>query len=294
MTNAPKKPTSGGEIKPSVPIPMFDEESNNKEFFVVTLEEGNEEHRIPFLVNFVNICEPKKFKRLIALELKSYKFYVITVNNQNSELRINNEYGKLKFTFDTHVYSVNADKVLKENSGYQKDLNQVVLKNYDYENIPERPKYYNSKYKTLIPANFNVFRDQQYTNAGQEGVEFKGIFSLIDTKIKMPTVKTGDTYEFFSIARCYATFQGREVDQVYAVPVPRDMKCYVNENDCTIRMVDSTNDVTYKVDSGELSIEEFKAFTNNVFRFKVILAKTVEEAMVTGLSRLSGLGPDER
>ncbi|TRY51800.1 Uncharacterized protein CTYZ_00003165 [Cryptosporidium tyzzeri] len=112
----------------------------------------------------------------------------------------------------------------------------------------------------------------------------------------MPTVKTNNVYEFFSIARCYATFKGYEVEKVYVVPVPipKDMKCYVDNNNCTIRMVDSINDITCKVESGELSIQEFKMLTNNVFRFKVIIAKSFEEAMITGLSRLRGLKPDDR
>lgn len=294
MTNLFKKPTPGGELKPATTQLLVDDETSNQEFLVVTLEEGGEEFRIPFLVNYQTRCQPNKFERLIVLDHKSYKFYIITVNNQNSELIIDNENGRLKFIFDTHIYSINTNKILEEKLGYKKDLNQVVVKNYDYEDIPNRPKYYNSKYRTLVPENFNVFRDQLCESTGQEGVDFIGVFSLIDTEIRMPTVKTNDVYEFFSIARCYATFKEIGFDKVYAVPVPRDMKCYVDNNNCTIRMVDSTDDVTYKVDSAELSIQEFKILTNNVFRFKVIIAKNLEEAMITGLSRLRGLRPDDR
>lgn len=294
MTCLIGRPRSGGEIKPLSPIPIYDEENNNKEFFIITQEEGERQFRIPFLVDYSSSFRPGEFKRLIALEHKSYKFYVITVNNQNSEGLIINESGKLRLTFDTQVYGVNLNKILEKKPGYQSDSNQVVVKTYDYEDIPNRPNYYNSRYRTLLPENFKIFRDQIYVSAGQEGVEFKGIFSLIDTEIRMPVAKKNGTYEFFSIARCYAAFQGLEVDHVYAVPIPKDMRCYVDENSGKIRMVDSTDDITFKVDSGELSVGEFKIITINIFKFRVIIAKDLKDAMINGLSRLRGLRPDER
>ena len=294
MTSSCRKPTEGGEIKPSPSLPVFDDETNNKEFLVVTLYEGGHEFRVPFLVNYETSCRPNDFQRLIALDHKSYKFYVITINNQNSSFTINNENGKLKFIFDHHVFSINKNKTIEEKSGYNKDFDQVISKSYDYDKIPNRPNYYNSKYKTLVPENFNIYRDQLCESAGQDGVDFIGIFSLIDTEIRMPILNKDKLYEFFSIARCYAAFRGNQVEKVYAVPVPKDMKCYVNNNDCTIRMVDSTDDVTYKVDSAELSIKELKILTNNVFRFKVIITNNLEQAMITGLSRLKGLDPHDR
>ncbi|CAD98356.1 Uncharacterized protein cpbgf_6005460 [Cryptosporidium parvum] len=160
MTNLFRKPTPRGELKPAISQLLVDDETSNKEFLVVILEEDGQEFRVPFLVNYETKCELNKFERLIVLDHKSYKFYIITVNNQNSKLNIDNENGKLKFIFDTHIYSINTNKILEKKLGYTKELNQVFLKDYNFENISNRPKYYNSKYQTLVPGNFNVFRDQ--------------------------------------------------------------------------------------------------------------------------------------
>ncbi|WKS78662.1 hypothetical protein CPCDC_6g5500 [Cryptosporidium sp. 43IA8] len=244
MTNLFRKPTPRGELKPAISQLLVDDETSNKEFLVVILEEDGQEFRVPFLVNYETKCELNKFERLIVLDHKSYKFYIITVNNQNSKLNIDNENGKLKFIFDTHIYSINTNKILEKKLGYTKELNQVFLKDYNFENISNRPKYYNSKYQTLVPGNFNVFQI--------------------------------------------------EVEKVFAVLVPRDMKYYVDNNKCTIRMVDSSNDITYKADYGELLVEGFKMVTINIFRFRIIIAKDLVDAMINGLSELNCLSSDDK
>ncbi|KAJ1605694.1 hypothetical protein OIY81_3406 [Cryptosporidium canis] len=277
-------------MKPMVSLLMFDG-SNDKEFLVATLEE-EEEHRIPFLVNSNITCSASSFKRLIALEHIRYNFYVITVENPTSDFILRNKDGILSLEFETCVFEVNRNDYVEKKEGYQSGTNKVIAKPYNYDYIPDRPKYYNSNYKTLVPGNFKVIRDQLYIPTDQNGLEFKGVFSLIDTRIRMPTAELDSTYEFFSIARCYATFQGSE--HVYAVPVPRDMRCYVNVGFDTIRMVDSVDDITYRVSDGMLKVGELEIITINIFRYKVIIAKTIEEAMNLGMSRLKGLDPEDR
>lgn len=72
------------------------------------------------------------------------------------------------------------------------------------------------------------------------------------------------------------------------------MKYYVDNNKCTIRMVDSSNDITYKADYGELLVEGFKMVTINIFRFRIIIAKDLVDAMINGLSELNCLSSDDK
>lgn len=72
------------------------------------------------------------------------------------------------------------------------------------------------------------------------------------------------------------------------------MKYYVDNNKCRIRMVDSSNDITYKADYGELLVEGFKMVTINIFRFRIIIAKDLVDAMINGLSELNCLSSDDK
>lgn len=286
MSNANRNHRPGGEIRPIPNIPMFDEEGGNKEFLLVTLEEEREK-RIPFLADFEIAADAGKFKRLIAYERKSDKYHVITVENQTSNIRILNHNGKLKFFFSTHVFGINTEKILERMSGYQDDLNKVVVKQFFYENIPDIPQYYNRGYKALVPDNFDIFRDQEYiVVTGQDGVEFKGVFSLDEPELKFPTVKTGEIYEFYSASKAYAVFRGYENKRIYAVPVLEKVKCYVDTGYGKVRFANLCNSI-FNVNYGLLSVGEMEISTVNIYGRRVIISNTIEEAINIGTSRLN-------
>ncbi|TRY53168.1 Uncharacterized protein CTYZ_00002704 [Cryptosporidium tyzzeri] len=132
------------------------------------------------------------------------------------------------------------------------------------KNIPNRLKYYNSNVRILVPGNFNIVHDPLYTFAG------------------MHFTKNDNVYEFFANFRSYAAFQRL------------DLKCYMDDNTIQIRMVDSSNDITYKADYDELLVEGFKMATINIFRFRIITAKDLDVAMINGLSGLNCHNSDNR
>ncbi|TRY51089.1 Uncharacterized protein CTYZ_00001751 [Cryptosporidium tyzzeri] len=72
------------------------------------------------------------------------------------------------------------------------------------------------------------------------------------------------------------------------------MRCYMDDNTIQIRMVDSSNDITYKADYDELLVEGFKMATINIFRFRIITAKDLDVAMINGLSGLNCHNSDNR
>ncbi|OLQ16559.1 hypothetical protein ChUKH1_14260 [Cryptosporidium hominis] len=72
------------------------------------------------------------------------------------------------------------------------------------------------------------------------------------------------------------------------------MRCYMDYNTSKIRMVNSSNDITYKADYGELLVEGFKMVTINIFKFRIIIAKDLDDAMINGLSGLNYLNSDVR
>ncbi|OLQ18427.1 hypothetical protein ChUKH1_17065 [Cryptosporidium hominis] len=281
-----RNPGPRGEIRPIPNIPMFDEERGNREFLVATIE-GETEINIPFLANYETVVNTGKFKRLIAYEHKGDKYYVIKIENQTSDFQILNENGKLKFIFATHVFGINTEKILEKMSGYQDDLNKVVVEQFPYENIPDRPQYYNRGYKILVPENFDVFRDQQYIEVtGQDGVEFKGIFSLDQPELKLPTEQTAGTYEFYTTSRTYAVFKGYENKRIYAIPVIEKVKCYVDTNYGKVKMANVCN-LTFNVNYGVLSVGEMEINTVNICGKRVIIGNTIEEVINIGTSRLN-------
>ncbi|TRY49677.1 Uncharacterized protein CTYZ_00000001 [Cryptosporidium tyzzeri] len=287
MSSASRNPGRGGEIRPVPSIPVFDEERGNREFLVATLEKEIE-RRIPFLANFETTIHAGEFKRLIAYEHKADMYHIIKIENQTSDVRIFNENGKLKFIFSTHVFGINTEKVLEKMSGYQDGLNKVVVERFFYENIPDRPEYYNRGYKILVPDNFNIFRDQQYIEVtGQDGVEFKGIFSLDQPELKLPNEHTGDIYEFYTTSRTYVLFRGYENKLIYAVPIIEKVKCYVDTGYGRVRMANICN-LTFNVNYGILSVGEMEISSVNICEKRVIIGNNIEEVVNIGISRLKG------
>ncbi|KAL3126220.1 hypothetical protein CHM_8g10 [Cryptosporidium hominis] len=143
----------------------------------------------------------------------------------------------------------NSLKILEKMSGYQDDLNKVVVEQFPYENIPDRPQYYNHGYKFLF--------------TGQDGVEFKGIFSLDQPELKLPTEQTAGTYEFYTTSRTYAVFKGYENKRIYAIPVIEKVKCYVDTNYGKVKMANVCN-LTFNVNYGVLSVGEMEINTVNI------------------------------
>ncbi|EAK87454.1 hypothetical protein [Cryptosporidium parvum Iowa II] len=286
MSSTSRNPGPGGEIRPIPSFPMFDEERGNREFLVVTIEKEME-ISVPFLANYETAVDAGKFKRLIAYEHKADMYHIVKIENQTSDVQIFNENGKLKFVFSTHVFGINTEKILEKMSGYQDDLNKVVVEEFPFENIPNKPQYYNRGYKILIPENFDVFRDQQYIEVtGQDGVEFKGIFSLDQPELKLPTEHTGDTYEFYTTSGTYAVFRGYENKRIYAIPVLEKVKCYVDTNYGRVRMANVCN-LTFNVNYGILSVGEMEINTVNICGKRAIIGNTIEEVINIGISRLN-------
>ncbi|KAK9170684.1 hypothetical protein CmeUKMEL1_17180 [Cryptosporidium meleagridis] len=286
MSNSSRNPIPGGEIRPIPSLPIFDEEKGNKEFLMATIEEETE-IIVPLLVNFETVVGTGKFKRLIAYEHKSDKYHLITIENQTSDVRILNQNGKLKFIFSTHVFGINTEKILEKMSGYQDDLNKVVVNQFFYEDIPNRPQYYSSRYKFLVPDNFNALRDQEYiVVTGQDGVEFKGLFSLDEPELKLPTKKTGETFEFYSASKTYAVFEGYENKRIYAIPIPEKVKCFVDANYGKV-IIENFCSLTFNVNYGILSVGEMEIFTANICGKRVIIGNSIQEVINIGISRLN-------
>lgn len=290
MMPSSNKDHNAPEIMISPAVQIIDGEVNDREFLVCTLED-EEEWRVPFIADYDTSCNANTFKRLIALEHVRYNFFVITIENPKSDFTISNKNGYLKVVFDTHTFDVNKNKIVEQSDLYQDGVDKVISRVYDYDKLPNRPKYYNPRITTLVPGNFKIIRDTLYVQSDQSGLDFKGVFSLLDLEPRMPLVKTGDIFEFFTITRCYAVFQGTE--RVYAIPIPRGMKCYVDQNTDIIRLTDSSDEVSYEVSSGTLTVGEMKIVTINVFRYRVIIASSMDEALNLGLSRLRGLSFDD-
>lgn len=102
--------------------------------------------------------------------------------------------------------------------------------------------------------------------------------------------------EFFVNFRSYAAFQRFDLKLIMSMLClfQKNMRCYMDDNTSKIRMVDSSNDITYKADYGELLVKGFKMVTIKIFRFRIIISKDLDDAMINGLSGLNCLNSDNR
>lgn len=72
------------------------------------------------------------------------------------------------------------------------------------------------------------------------------------------------------------------------------MKCCVDQKHNTIKLVGSSDEITYWVSSGTLNVRKFQIVTFNIFMYKVIITPSMEEAMSLGLPRLREQNPSNR
>ncbi|KAK9172370.1 hypothetical protein CmeUKMEL1_05740 [Cryptosporidium meleagridis] len=83
---------------------------------------------------------------------------------------------------------------------------------------------------------------------------------------------------------------GLKVNHVYTVPITKNLRYYVYGNTSEIRIIDSSNDITYQFDFDELLVGGLKIVAINIFRHKTITAKDLIMQLLMGsLAELSQL-----
>lgn len=281
------------EIKPSPAQRIFEDVDTSKcyELFALHIQDESGEIKLPFYLTYEYNSSGGNFKRMILYELKRRLFIVMTINS-SGQFRISNEVGQLKVKFDTHTYHLNTNSIVDKSADYNEctDENKVSFEFHFFNTIPNVPSYFNDKHYFLISSNFLYNRDQFYTIPGLGGALFKGIVSLTQRELKMPSQPKDNSVEFFTFERTYVVFVGENLS--YGIPTRGNMKCKVDLNNDCLYCKDDEVSYYYKVGQGIMGIDGFEANTINILRFRVIVSGSTDEVIDVALSRLQGLFPE--